>query len=374
MRIQCTDIRLEELRKIEKCKMISPQMKLYIFGCAETAKMVTNFIHKNSSLVVEGYVIDDAYYHEEYFLGKTVYKYSEWEKNVQSEDWLIMGFTGSKRAAIIADKLKKRVHTVYFYFPYSANVDGTYLDTVFYEKNRQSFEKIYALLKDELSKNTMEAFLNGCITGNVEALDKLQTEGQYFNELTKSCKAGSFVDCGAYVGDTIEGVVKFYGDTVSKIVAFEPDEDNLCKLNDRVEKLDSWNGKMQLVKKGVWSKEDTLHFSSSNSSSSINEEGDIEIKVDSIDNVLKEEQLPISYIKMDVEGSEKEALLGAADTIGKWQPLLAVCVYHKPEDLYDLTELIMQIAGDKSYDYYLRYHGPDLRELVLYAIPQKGQE
>lgn len=374
MRIQCTDIRLEELRKIEKCKGMSPDIRLYIFGCAETAKMITNFIHKNSSLIVEGYVIDDAYYDRERFLGKTVYKYSEWEKIVQREDWLIMGFTGSKRAADITEKVKGNVHTAYFYFPYSANVDGTYLDTVFYEKNKQSFEKIYDLLKDELSKRTMEAFLNGCITGNVEELDKLQTEGQYFNELTRNCKTGSFVDCGAYVGDTIEGVVKFYGNAFGNIVAFEPDEDNLCKLNDRVEKLDGWDGKIQLVQKGVWSKEDTLHFSSSNSSSSINEEGEIEIRVDSIDHVLKEEQLPVSYIKMDVEGSEKEALLGAVDTIKKWKPLLAVCVYHKPEDLYALTELIMQIVGDKNYNYYLRYHGPDLRELVLYAIPEKGQE
>lgn len=375
MKINSTDTRLKKLEEIEQCVKTSADLKLYIFGCAETAKMITDFVHSNSSLTVDGYVIDDRYYKEELFLGKTVYKYSEWELLVKPGDWVIMGFTGASRAAEIMAKLKKDVQAVYFYFPYSANVNGTYLDAAFYEKNKVAFEKIYGLLADELSRSTMEAFLNGCITGSVEALDALQIEGQYFNELTKSCKTDCFVDCGAYVGDTIEGVVQFYGDNFRKIIAFEPDASNLRKLKDRVRFLDNLKGELLLVEKGVWSKTDTLYFSSSNSSSSISAAGGIKVMVDSIDNVLKAEEHPVSYIKIDVEGSEKEALLGAADTIKKWKPLLAVCVYHKPEDLYDLTNLITELTKDgDSYNYYLRYHGPDLRELVLYAIPVEEQD
>ena len=78
----------------------------------------------------------------------------------------------------------------------------------------------------------------------------------------------------------------------------------------------------------------------------------------------------VDFIKMDVEGSEKESLLGATQTIQKYHPILAVCVYHRPEDLYELTKTIVDLAQGYSYKFYLRYYGPDLRELVLYALPE----
>jgi len=87
--------------------------------------------------------------------------------------------------------------------------------------------------------------------------------------------------------------------------------------------------------------------------------------------VLKKEGLSADFIKMDVEGSEKQTLIGAAATIKAYHPTLAVCAYHKPWDLLELTAQIEEIAGDEAYDFYLRYYGPSLVELVLYAIPKK---
>lgn len=366
MNLVKTDRRKEVLKAMEGALLSGG--KLYIYGCSRTAGMITDFIRKNSSMAVAGYVVDDLYYKDKSFEGKCVYKRSEWVEKLEEGDYVVFGFTGSLRAGALEKELPPCARYVYFHFPYSANVDGSYLTYDFYKKHEEKFEKAYDLLYDRRSKEIMTAFMNACISGDAEELDSFRSDGQYFNELTKDCKKGCFIDCGAYIGDTIEEAAAFLGDRLLKVIAFEPDGENLKALSERMEGLDIKEDKLLLIQKGSYSKKALLHFSSSDSSSSISEDGDLEISVDSVDSVVSGKDF-VSFIKMDVEGSEKESLLGAAKTIKKDCPILAVCVYHKPEDLYELTEVIRELTKEAEYRFYLRYHGPDLRELVFYGIP-----
>lgn len=363
------DKRLKKLLEIEATLKRHKENNLFIWGFSQTAKMVTAFCEKNSELKVKAYVVDDAYYPTKETDRQNVWKATEWREKVQAGDFVVFGFTNARRAEELKKSLPKEVTGIYFHFPYSANVDGSYLNYDYYLKHKNEFEKIYEVMQDQLSKEIMEAFLNGCISGETEVLESLKTDGQYFNELTETCNPGCLVDLGAYVGDTIERAAEFYKERLQKVVSFEPDLENIEVLKRKVQEIGFPKENLELVIKGSWSEEKTLHFSSSNSSSSICSDGDIEIQVDSVDHVLEKNQIPVSYLKMDVEGSEKETLLGAEETIRKFHPILAVCVYHKMEDLFELTNLIKKIAGNYEYRYYLRYHGPDLRELVLYVIP-----
>lgn len=376
MNIKTTDERLLRLKDLEEYlnQTVTPKdnkRRLYIWGCSETARMITEFCKKNSNLEVSAYIVDDVYYRGKTFLKKPVLKSSEWREDACPGDCVIFGFTGKRRAEQLALELPDGINSVYFSFPYSANVDGTYLSYHDYLREEERFKNAYECFVDDASRETMTAFINGCISGNTDELEKCRASGQYFNELTKSMKKGSFIDLGAYIGDTIEKAADFYGENLEKIVAFEPDGENLEQLEKRVKARGIPSDKLILVQKGSWSGRDVLHFSSSDSSSSISDTGDIEIEVDSVDHVLKKNEFPVSFIKMDVEGSEAESLLGASETIRRWCPILAVCVYHKPEDLYVLTEQVRELVKDREYRYYLRYYGPDLRELVFYAIPVK---
>ena len=365
------ELRIQKLKEMEQELEKNPQSMLYIWGCARTASMITDFCSRNSTVSIQGYIVDDAYFNKKEFCKKQVYKASEWKMLAKPGDYVIMGFTGQDRAKRVIQELPEGIKGIYFYFPYSANVDGTYMTYQFYSENEKRFMKVYERLEDDKSRDTMEAFINGCITGDVQQLEMLRCRGQYFNELTRTCKEGCFIDCGAYVGDTIEAAVEFYKDKIQKIVAFEPDNNNVIQLNQRVSECGVTEEILQLVAKGTWSKEAVLHFSSSDSSSSISEDGDIEIQVDAIDHVLESIAEPVSYIKMDVEGSEKETLLGAEHTIKRYRPILAVCVYHKAEDLFVLFEIMEELMNESGYQFYLRYYGPDLRELVLYGIPKE---
>ena len=72
-------------------------------------------------------------------------------------------------------------------------------------------------------------------------------------------------------------------------------------------------------------------------------------------------------IKMDVEGSELDALEGAKQTILNNKPKLAVCLYHKTKDFIDIPNLIHNLVPE--YKLYVRHHSFSVNETVLYAIP-----
>lgn len=370
MRFLAEDNRKKQLAELEKNINGNTDAKLYVWGCASTAKTITKYIESNSSVKVTAYIVDDLYYKDSIYNGRDVVKFSQWEQMANAGDYVVMGFTNEERARKVITELKEGVQGLYFYFPYSMNAYESCLSYEEYLAHEKDFEKVYGMLEDQLSKDTMESFLDGCMNGKVEGLNKCIVTGQYFNDLTEKYPVKCLVDCGAYIGDTIEAAKTFYGEDLTKIISFEPDVKNIELLKERVQKCGIKEEQLCLVTMGSWSKRDTLHFASDDSSSSISDDGDVTIEVDSIDHVLEQTDGKVDFIKMDVEGSEKESLLGAAKTIQKYHPILAICVYHRPEDLYELTKTIVDLVQGYPYKFYLRYYGPDLRELVLYALPE----
>ncbi len=115
----------------------------------------------------------------------------------------------------------------------------------------------------------------------------------------------------------------------------------------------------------------TLYFDSKNGMSARPSEiGDIKVNCDSIDHICdKNAYERIDFIKMDIEGSEYDALNGAENVIKKWHPLLAICVYHKEDDFYKIPNLILKLYS--GYRIYFRQYELSDEETVCYAIPQE---
>ena len=368
--IQLTDERISTLRIIQE-QFSAKNGKLYIWGAAKKAQVVTSFIKKNSTLSVEAYVVDDAYYNEESFLDRPIIKPSEFLLKVTENDWVIIGFAGYERAKKLMKKLPSSVKSFYFAISSSAVFQNAWIDCAFYEQHKARFESTRDLLSDDFSKNIMDAYIKGTCSGNIEELCGLREslKGRFFNELVSGCKPGCFVDCGAYTGDTLEAALDFLGNRIERVIAFEPDPGNYEKLKEYVKKSGMAADKIKLLKKGSYDKVETLHFSaSSDTESRICEKGEITIETDSIDNVAAD-MGEISFIKMDVEASELKSILGAAETIRKYRPTMALAAYHKLEDLFELPEAIRKITNDSGYKYYLRHHNDCLQELILYVIP-----
>ena len=228
------------------------------------------------------------------------------------------------------------------------------------------YKKLYTMLEDDLSKETLINRLNYLITYNPIYLQKIlrPAKNQYFEpEIYPLTANDSFVDCGAYDGDTLKQLIEYTNGEIPEYFGFEPDSNNFLALQEISKKSD----KLKLINKGVWNKKTILRFNSNGTSySQVDNNGNIKVEVTSIDKALLEEK--VTFIKMDIEGSEKEALIGAQNTIIKQTPALAISVYHKFNDLYEIPFLINEFGVD--YKYYLRHYAENSSETVLYAIPK----
>lgn len=169
-----------------------------------------------------------------------------------------------------------------------------------------------------------------------------------------------FVDGGCFDGNTALGFIKWCSGTGGYVYAWEPDAENRQKCK-RI--LDESGIKYELIPKGLWNEGTALKFEMDGSSSKISEVADTMVQVDSIDRVIAE---PVTYIKMDIEGAEYQGILGAKEMMLKYKPRLAICIYHKPEDIWELPKLIHQINSD--YVFYLRHYSFGDVETVLYAL------
>lgn len=179
------------------------------------------------------------------------------------------------------------------------------------------------------------------------------------------------VDCGAYNGDTIDAFLKWTNYSYEKIYAFEPDDMNYRALEAGIE--DKKIQSCEIINKGTWDKNtnlkfqlydyDTGHHIVENQNSACGEERIVTVPVTSIDEILEGKEA--TFIKMDVEGSELNSLKGARKTIVRYKPRLAIAVYHKREDLFDIPLYILSL--NSGYQFKLRHYSSGLCETVLYA-------
>lgn len=175
-----------------------------------------------------------------------------------------------------------------------------------------------------------------------------------------------FVDAGSYDGETILDFIEWNKGKYKKIFAIEPDEGNYAKVKKNID--DNEIKRVTLYSCGLWSEKIILPFEQlSTSCSSVSNCGNDNIQANCLDSIINEQQ--VTLIKLDIEGSELEALKGAASTICKWQPRLIVGIYHKPEDIIEIPLYIHSLVP--AYRFYIRQHSfvkYDTVYTVLYAI------
>lgn len=216
------------------------------------------------------------------------------------------------------------------------------------------------MLEDNKSK---EIYLKWINMGKVLSENLFENEdNQYFVNNIKFEKGYSrFIDCGAYTGDTAQEIKNNKG-IIKAIACFEADINNYNILVENIKKNRVAEEEI-LIPCAVLDTQKVLKFNNNSNSSCISEDGNGMIITTSIDNCLKD--FAPTFIKMDIEGSEEEALIGAKETIEKYKPDLAICVYHKIEHMWKLMIYINSIV--KGYKFYMRCHHCSGMETVLYA-------
>lgn len=190
----------------------------------------------------------------------------------------------------------------------------------------------------------------------------LGTYGTQYLDVFEPIENEIIVNAGCYDCATDIEMIRWGGGRVKRIYAFEPDKENIevCKNVIKNNQLESI---IELVPKGTWDINTTMNISTGvPGSGKVGDSGD-EIDVTRIDDVVGNDK--VSFIKMDIEGAELRSLKGAANTIRSNHPRLAICIYHKVEDIYEIPEYILSLVPE--YRFYVRHYNSNKWETVLYA-------
>ena len=319
---------------------------------------------------ISDFFASDGFVRGHSFHGKTLISYSAMKEKYAGQNPIVLLSFASSLPDVMA-LFKKVGEECELYAP-DVPVFGETLFTIeFFEENRARFEAVYELLADEESKRIYENVISYKLTGDIKYLWESESEKQAVYEEILDCKSiGSFVDLGAYNGDTIREMLHF-NPNLRSAIALEPDARNFRKLNEYVQTLEDID--IKCINSGAWCESTTLLFDASgNRNAGIVSKGNIvskikEVSVVSVDEVLADTS--VDYIKYDVEGSEKEALIGSKETIQMSAPKLLVSLYHRSEDLFALPELVKEL--NPNYSLYLRrFPYIPAWDLNLYAIKQ----
>jgi FkbM family methyltransferase len=224
-----------------------------------------------------------------------------------------------------------------------------------------------SLWADEYSQLEYLSHLKWRGLGDLGILGPPDAEESYFLDSLYSIVPGDvFVDCGAYDGDTAKQVLRRTGDRAC-IFAVEADPANFRHLKEWTGTLDPEVGRrITAYPVAVGARRGQLHFNATGDEGAcIAEDGDVVVDCIPIDELLGENKP--TFIKMDIEGFELEALEGARGVIQKYQPILSICVYHRQSDLWHIPLFIRSLVND--YRLFLRPHDVDGWQLVCYAVP-----
>jgi FkbM family methyltransferase len=274
---------------------------------------------------------------------------------------VIIGFVkGYQNMENIKSKFKSALSVSYL----SEIFDMEIITQQFLIENKTFLEDFYNQLSDQRSKDSYIAYLLSKTRQDMKYLPPVFDKTQYFpSDIIQLSGNESYMDCGAFTGDTIEDFLKASGGKYNKIWAAEPDRKNYKKLTDYLSEMKLTD--IKAINKGIYSYSGKLPFAENASMlSMIDEKSDNYIEVDTIDNITAGE--PVTYIKFDVEGAELEALKGAEQSIKKYKPTLGVSIYHKERDLIDIPLYIKQLVPE--YKFYFRVHKKLAIDTVMYCI------
>lgn len=238
----------------------------------------------------------------------------------------------------------------------------------YFRRHEKEILSVSEILADDVSRDLFRRQIRFRLTGEAALLSPPSpVELQYFDPSVYSRRDfREFWDLGAFTGDTL-ACAAAAGKEFRKVVAFEPDMKNYIRL---CRYLDAHRGDYDsatALPLAVGEENETLRFmESASTSSAVSGTGNASIPSVAADSAFV--GAAPDFIKMDIEGSEYSALKGMRNILLKNRPLLAVCVYHLPSDIWRIPLFLHDLL--ENYSWYLRCYSAHLFDTVLYAVPR----
>ena len=297
---------------------------------------------KKENIKISGVFASNGFKKGKEFAGFCVTSYEE-IKNALGEMIILVCF-GTHLSLVIENIIKLEKENE-LYLPDVPVCGHEIFDLDFARKYRNELETVYNLLADDVSKKVFENTVYYKLTGKSKYLTEIETPR---NEVFKilDLKNESFLDLGAFNGDTVQEFVNYCPD-YKNIVALEPDLRNFKKLTENTKSIEN----ITLINKAISDKVGTVKISKNKGRGNSESGKTVETATTTISEISKIN--PVTFVKMDVEGAELSAILGGVNLI-KQKPKMHIAAYHKSEDIFTLPLEVLKINPD--YKIYMRKH------------------
>ncbi|MGI6656859.1 MAG: FkbM family methyltransferase [Desulfobulbus sp.] len=254
-------------------------------------------------------------------------------------------------------------HDIIIQLPWEKEFDSYFI------KNADAFNALYTALADEASQDVLRRRCAFLLSRRRDFLSEIHRPNQYFEpDFIKTGSDEVFADIGTFTGDTIEGYIEFCNGVYGHIYGFEPEAKMFQQASSNLVGVP----RLSLVPMGTAScnaevpVSSTLGLMQSIAKDTFHGEADGVFQVCRLDDFFSDKPSPPTFMKMDIEGAELDTLNGAAGLITQNCPQMAICVYHKHDDLLAISAYLRECCPD--YKLYLRHYSDNSTETVLYAV------
>lgn len=329
--------------------------KIVLYGMGDGAEKIKSVLDERR-LGVTDIMASDEFVRGHSFLGHRVKKLSEIEE--EYDDFIILVCFGTQLPEVM-DNIYQISGRHELYAPNVPVAGEGLFDLEYARAHRNELQKVCDMLADAQSKRVFENVIRYKLSGDLKLLREVETPSEEKFNLMDIGIEETYVDLGAYNGDTL---IEFLNETslqFKKLYAMEPDVKNYRKLKRRLYMIGS--AILEAYNVGAWDEDTTAMFDlrAGRGSKALPKEGEQinsarfhSVKMMKVDTMLRGDAA--TYIKIDVEGAEENALRGAKETIARCRPKLNIALYHRNEDMFKLPLAVSEM--NKKYKLYMRHH------------------
>ena len=330
--------------------------KLFLFGAGKTcSRYIEKFEYKDK---IEGILDNDINKVGMEILGVPILNVKKLDEIDLSK--IVFLITTYYANEIYEFLIKKGAIFIYHFSEIGFNNQDLIMHDYLLEDEKK-YEVAKSILNDDKSRLVFDKIISLRKSKKVFWGYGYDYDAYFAKDLLRLSDCETFVDGGAFDGDTVGNFLEITKNKYNKIYAFEPEADSYIALNNKFKN----EYRIKTINLGLWSKYTSLCFNKNGVSSKITENGTEVIHVTSIDEeLLKNNKIP-TFIKLDIEGAELSALEGAKNTIMKYKPKIAIAIYHKNKDIWEIPLWLKKLVPE--YYFFIRHHSFSLDDTVLYA-------
>ena len=343
-------------------KLSSEKRPIILYGTGNGADKIIDACEKYN-INISGVFASDGFVRDRTFRGMKVASHDEIRK-MYGDDIVVLPAFGTVRDDVMSffvrlDSLHEMI------IPEVPLYGGGIFDGEYLEEHRDALEEVYNMLSDSYSRELFCDVIRFRLTGKLCFLERCESVRKFLASFGFSEKIETALDGGAFKGDSAEDMIAAFPN-VREIIALEPDPSTFRKLSAFAE---STNGTVLPVNAALSDRiGESDCVSSGSRGSGISGKNrrakNVTVRTDTVDNLCRETKL--DFLKLDVEGFEREALAGGADTVMRDRPVMAVSLYHRTDDIFSLPLSVKSLLGDAKL-YLRRPRCIPMWDLTLYA-------